>query len=108
MQSVYCGQGSNFGMTTLSGDDKFKVGDQNYPTLNGKDDDYWGRIELKPDPDVKNKEQAMLNVFFVTPNYNDNPNLTGKTAASLPATHFSNSKVQGATIGNTAVAFVCQ
>ena len=35
-------------------------------------------------------------------------NLTGKTAASLPATHFSNSKVQGATIGNTAVAFVCQ
>ncbi|MBO4283706.1 MAG: heparinase II/III family protein [Clostridia bacterium] len=101
MQSVYCGQGSNFGMTTLYGDDKFKVGDQNYPTLEG-DDDYWGRIELKPDPNVKNKEQAMLNVFFVT------PKSTGKTAASLPATHFSNSKVQGATIGNTAVAFVSQ
>ena len=65
-------------------------------------DDYWGRLELKPDSNARNKHQQMLNVFFVC------DTSSGMTASSLPAQRFASSKIQGVAIGNTAAVFVTQ
>ena len=100
LQNVYCGNGTGTpAVPRFFGNDKYKVGNNNYPTTSTKDSSL-GRYEIRPTSSAASN--YMLNVMMVTP--------TGSSVTfdNHKATYFTNSgnTVIGAQIGNSAAVFV--
>ena len=67
-----------------------------YEILSAENDGFWGRVEISPA--TGNPTDQLLNVMYVCD--------ANKTPTNVTATGFSNDKVKGAVIGNTAAVFV--
>ena len=101
VQPVHCGSGgATLTAVPCRKANGYNVGGTSYPTENNKDDCYWGWLQISPS--TNEKYTPMLTVMFVGDKWGS------PTAETLPAYHFSNTKVQGAAIGNTIAVFVAQ
>ena len=67
-----------------------------YEDLSAASDGFWGRVEISPN--TGSATDQLLNVMYVCD--------SNKTPTNVTATGFSNDKVKGAVIGNTAAVFV--
>ena len=74
----------------------YDVGGTQIATLNGEDDGYWGRAEIKTV--AGNTNDIMLNVMYVCDK--------NKTPEGQTATAFSNTLITGSVIGKVAAVFV--
>ncbi len=102
VQPILCGSGSaTITKVQCNAANDYNVGGTTYATTPGANTDgYWGWLQISPD--TNDKYTPMLTVMFATSRNNS------KSAATHPAHHFSNSKIQGAAIENTVAVFVTQ
>ena len=102
VQPILCGSGSaTITKVQCNAANDYNVGGTTHPTTAGSyTDGYWGWLQISPD--TNEKYTPMLTVMFATSRNNS------KSAATHPAHHFSNSKIQGAAIENTVAVFVTQ
>lgn len=101
LQNVYCGNGTGTPeIKAFLGNDKYKVGTQNYTTSSSGNDASRGRYEIRPTSALTSG--YMLNVMLVAESD------SGVTDTNHKAAYFTNSgnTVIGTQIGNTAAVFV--